>query len=47
MNAGAFGDAETLSKAKNTSVAGMEASGIISSRAGKVKLLSRDELKPD
>ena len=47
MNAGAFGDAETLSKAKNTSVAGMEASGIISSRAGKVKLLARDELKPD
>ena len=47
MNAGAFGDAETLSKAKNTSVAGMESSGIISSRAGKVKLLSRDELKPD
>lgn len=47
MNAGAYGDAETLSKAKNTSVAGMEASGIISSRAGKVKLLSRDELKPD
>lgn len=47
MNEGAFGDAETLSKAKNTSVAGMVESGIISSRAGKVKLLSRDELKPD
>lgn len=47
MNTGAYGDAETLSKAKNTSVAGMETAGIISSRAGKVKLLSRDELKPD
>jgi putative DNA methylase len=47
MNAGAYGDAETLSKAKNTSVAGMEASGIISSRAGRVKLLSREELNPN
>ena len=47
MNEGAFGDAETLSKAKNTSVQGMVESGIITSRAGKVKLIARDELDPD
>ena len=41
---GPYGIAETLSKAKNTSVAGMVDDGIVSSSAGKVRLLRRDEL---
>lgn len=44
---GVFGDAETLSKAKNTSVHGMEEAGILSARAGKVRLLARTELRDD
>ena len=39
-----FGDAETLSKAKNTSVAGVVRAGIAESKAGKVRLISRAEL---
>jgi putative DNA methylase len=35
---GPFGVAETLSKAKNTSVAGLERAGVLTSRAGKVQL---------
>ena len=42
-----FGDAETLSKAKNTSVAGVVQAGIAESKAGKVRLLTRDELDPE
>ena len=41
---GDFGVAETLSKAKNTSVAGMVEAGILRSGAGKVSLLRPDEL---
>ena len=41
---GQYGVAETLSKAKNTSVQGMVDAGIITARAGKVRLLRRDEL---
>ena len=41
---GEFGVAETLSKAKNTSVAGMVEAGILASRGGKVRLLRPDEL---
>jgi putative DNA methylase len=44
VNEGAYGDAETLSKAKNTSVAGMVEAGIVRARSGKVKLLWRSEL---
>ena len=44
---GKFGDAETLSKAKNTSVSGLEEAGILHSKAGQVRLLSRAELKED
>ncbi len=44
---GPFGDAETLSKAKNTSVQGMVEAGILSARAGKVRLLRREELPAD
>ena len=46
MNPGPFGLAETLSKAKNTAVNGLVAAGIITSKAGKVRLLDRDELLP-
>ena len=41
---GEFGVAETLSKAKNTSVSGLEEAGILASRAGKVRLLRPSEL---
>jgi putative DNA methylase len=41
---GEYGVAETLSKAKNTSVAGMVEAGIVQSARGKVRLLRPDEL---
>ena len=41
---GPFGDAETLSKAKNTAVAGVVQAGIAESRAGRVRLFARGEL---
>ncbi len=41
---GEFGIAETLSKAKNTSVDGMVEAGIVLSKAGEVRLLRPDEL---
>jgi putative DNA methylase len=44
---GLYGDAETLSKAKNTSPRGLQEAGIISCRAGKVKLLEMNELQND
>ena len=44
---GEYGVAETLSKAKNTSVAGMVGAGILASKAGKVRLLRPDELPAD
>jgi putative DNA methylase len=47
MKEGPFGDAETLSKAKNTSVNGLVLAGILNARGGKVKLLSRDEYPGD
>ncbi|GAB6187536.1 DUF1156 domain-containing protein [Thermopirellula anaerolimosa] len=47
MEEGSFGDAETLSKAKNTAVSGMEEAGILTAKAGKVRLLRRDELPDD
>jgi len=46
MSAGAFGVAETLSKAKNTAINGLVLAGILESKAGKVRLLERTEL-PD
>ena len=36
--------AETLSKAKNTAVNGLEEAGILVAKAGKVRLLGRNEL---
>jgi putative DNA methylase len=44
---GEYGVAETLSKAKNTSVSGLETAGILKSRAGKVRLLRSEELPLD
>jgi putative DNA methylase len=44
---GEYGVAEMLSKAKNTSVAGMVDAGIVVSGKGKVRLLRPSELSPD
>ena len=44
---GEFGDAETLSKAKNTSVAGLVEAGILRSGGGRVRLLRPEELPED
>jgi len=44
---GEYGVAETLSKAKNTSVAGMVEAGILASKGGKVRLFRPDELPAD
>ncbi|MCQ3935713.1 MAG: hypothetical protein DPW18_01575 [Chloroflexi bacterium] len=46
-NEAPFGVAETLSKAKNTSVNGLVEAGFLEARGGKVRLLRRDELNPD
>ncbi|KYC37160.1 hypothetical protein WA1_46885 [Scytonema hofmannii PCC 7110] len=43
-NEGLYGDAETLSKAKNTSVQGLVNGGILTAKSGKVRLLRREEL---
>lgn len=40
-----FGAAEILSKARTTSVQGLERAGIVEARAGKVRLLKREELE--
>ena len=45
--AGLYGDAETLSMAKNTSVSGVVQSGIATSEAGKVRFIPRSDLDPD
>ena len=45
--AGPFGDAETLAKAMNTSVAGVVAAEVAESKGGRVRLLTRDELDPE
>lgn len=44
---GEYGAAETLSKAKNTSIAGMVEDGTVSAKGGRVRLLRPDELPPD
>ena len=45
--AGDYGVAETLSKAKNSSVTGMVDAGILKSYAGRVRLLRPEELPND
>lgn len=47
FNDGAYGEAEVLSKAKNTSITGLVDAGILSSKGGKVRLLRSQELTPD
>jgi putative DNA methylase len=42
--AGIYGDAETLSKAKNTSIAGLAETGILTAKGGKVRLLNRSQM---
>jgi putative DNA methylase len=44
---GDYGTAETLSKAKNTSVDGMVETGIVVSKGGKVRLVKPTELQAD
>ena len=44
---GEYGIAETLSKAKNTSVGGLVDAGILASKGGKVRLLKPEELPDD
>ncbi|HEU0000560.1 MAG TPA: DUF1156 domain-containing protein [Ktedonobacteraceae bacterium] len=44
MNEGEYGMAETLSKAKNTSVQGMVDAGLVQAHGGKVRLVRREEL---
>ncbi len=45
-NAGPFGDADLLARAKDTTVAGVAQAGVVASRDGKVRLVERHEL-PD
>ena len=44
---GSSGDAESVAKAKNTSLEGLTESGIGEARAGKFRLYQRSELDPD
>lgn len=44
---GPYGIAETLSKAKNTSVNGLAKAGIVKSRSGSVQLLGRNDMPAD
>ena len=46
-NEGKFGDAETLSRAKDTAVNALEEAGIIKAKAGKVQLVPRESLNAD
>lgn len=43
MEEGAFGEADGLARAKNSSVQGVAESGVLYARAGRVRLLDRDE----
>ena len=43
MKEASFGEADVLARARNTSVQGIVESGILQARAGKVRLLSREE----
>ena len=44
---GEYGDAETLSKAMNTAIAGLAEGGVVASGAGRVRLLRPKELAED
>lgn len=47
FNDGAYGDAETLSKAKNIAVSGLMGAGILTSKGGKVRLFRPIDLPAD
>ncbi|HEY9474701.1 MAG TPA: hypothetical protein VIS06_12730, partial [Mycobacteriales bacterium] len=47
FNEGISGTAETLSKAKNTSLSGLERGGIFRARAGRARLLAPEDLPPN
>jgi putative DNA methylase len=47
VDEGPYGVAETLSRAKNTSVQGLVDAGILTARGGRVKLISRDDMPAD
>ncbi len=47
FNDGPFGDAETLSKAKNTALNALVEAGVVKAGAGKTRLLRVDELSSD
>ncbi len=47
MDEAAFGEADVLARAKNTSVEGLVHAGVLRAKAGKVRLLKRDELSSD
>ncbi len=47
LEPGEYGIAETLSKAKNSSVQTLVNTGWLEAKAGKVRLLKREELSPD
>jgi putative DNA methylase len=47
MDEASFGEADVLARAKNTSVQGLVEAGVVSARAGKVRLVRRDELPRD
>jgi putative DNA methylase len=44
---GPYGEADVLARAKDTSTPGLEEAGILLSRAGRVRLLRREELQTD
>ena len=46
-SAGAFGNADVLARAKGTSVDGVQSAGVVTARAGKVKLLKPAEYPAD
>jgi putative DNA methylase len=47
LNEAAFGEADVLARAKNSSVAGIEAAGVLHARAGKVQLRARSDYPED
>ena len=47
MEGAAFGEADVLARAKNSSVEGIAESGVLHARSGKVRLLSRNEYPDD
>lgn len=47
LSESAYGTAETLSKAKNSSVAGLVDAGVVAASRGRVRLLARDEYSAD